>query len=231
MRASHRPASQPAASQLTSAAARRAVRDRVRAWWGEALHGRADSAHPTYGPTISARIDGDTLIVNGTVPREADLRQLADEVRRLKGRGVKRVRNQLRLAPTEIEVRGLYVQTLLAMYATESQAAYAEGYFEGAAIFTSKVVRLLKPGAVAALRASVPSEHWSGGEAALSAGHCILLVTVDETDAFRARELLEEDTRSLLTLALPPEPTSPDTEAATDRDTGTRETGTRASTT
>jgi len=41
---------------------------------------------------------------------------------------------------------------------------------------------------------------------ALDAGRSVIAVAVDETEAFRARELLDEETRSLETLVLPPEP-------------------------
>jgi len=39
---------------------------------------------------------------------------------------------------------------------------------------------------------------------ALDSGQALLILTVDETEAFRVRELLEEDTRSEWTVAAPP---------------------------
>ena len=41
---------------------------------------------------------------------------------------------------------------------------------------------------------------------ALEAGNGVLIIRVDEADAFEARELLDEDTRSLWTMATPPVP-------------------------
>jgi hypothetical protein len=38
----------------------------------------------------------------------------------------------------------------------------------------------------------------------LDEGKAVLLLQVDETQAFRVRELLEEDTRSEWTIAIPP---------------------------
>jgi hypothetical protein len=40
---------------------------------------------------------------------------------------------------------------------------------------------------------------------ALDPGQALLLLTVDETEVFRVRELLEEDTRSEWTVASPPQ--------------------------
>jgi hypothetical protein len=43
----------------------------------------------------------------------------------------------------------------------------------------------------------------------LAAGYGVIVVRVDETDAFEARELMDEDTRSLWTLVTPPVPVRP----------------------
>jgi hypothetical protein len=40
----------------------------------------------------------------------------------------------------------------------------------------------------------------------LDEGRTLLVYTVDETAAFAARQLVEEETRSLSTFALPPQP-------------------------
>jgi hypothetical protein len=194
--------------------ARRAVRDHIRAWWDDVLIGRSGTNHPKYGPAIRAHTDGDTLIIAGTVPSLGDRRQVADEAESLRGRGIKRVRNQLRVVRQEVEAPGVYVQTLLSTFATAAQAAYAKGFFEGTAQFTPVLIRMMTPDrkgpAVAALRAILPPDYWPDGERALRAGQALLIVTVDETDAFRARELLEEESRSLRTLALPPVPARAD---------------------
>jgi len=41
---------------------------------------------------------------------------------------------------------------------------------------------------------------------AFNAGDAVLVLRVDETDAFKARELLDEETRSLWTISTPPTP-------------------------
>jgi hypothetical protein len=43
---------------------------------------------------------------------------------------------------------------------------------------------------------------------ALDAGNGVLIIRVDEAEAFEARDLLDEDTRSLWTMATPPVPAS-----------------------
>ncbi|HEY7779335.1 MAG TPA: hypothetical protein VIC85_03900 [Ktedonobacterales bacterium] len=114
------------AKHAPETAARRAVRDSIRAWWGNVLTGRPDVAHPTYGPAVHAHMDGDTLILAGTVPSADDRRELAEEAERLLGRGIARVRNQLRVALDAGEARGVYLQTFMCDYVSESQAAYAQ---------------------------------------------------------------------------------------------------------
>jgi hypothetical protein len=42
------------------------------------------------------------------------------------------------------------------------------------------------------------------GGKALDSGHALLILRIDETEAFKVRELLDEDTRSEWTVAMPP---------------------------
>src|SRR6267142_1588344 len=55
------------------------------------------------------------------------------------------------------------------------------------------------------LRALIPDDLHRDACKALDGGHALLILKVDETDAFRVRELLEEDTRSEWTMAAPPQ--------------------------
>lgn len=50
--------------------------------------------------------------------------------------------------------------------------------------------------------------RWEDVQAALAENHAALILTVDETQAFQAREILDEETRSLRTVVLPPIPAS-----------------------
>ena len=55
------------------------------------------------------------------------------------------------------------------------------------------------------LRALLPEEFIDDAGRALDSGEALLILRVDETAAFRVRELLEEDTRSQWTIAVPPQ--------------------------
>lgn len=186
------------------------LRDRVRAWWTQVLAGQLDQAHPVQGSSVKARLDGNTLVITGSVPSEADRREIEGEVAHLRGNGVDAVRNELKVEPRGDEQPGLLVQTLIGAFATAEQAGFAEGYLQGHAHVDPRHMLVVAADADedahAALHAVLPDAYQQKAEQALAAGRSVLVVTVDETEAFQARELLDEETRSLETIVLPPEP-------------------------
>lgn len=187
------------------------LREQTHAWWIKALAGQASHAHPVHGTNVRARVQGRTLILSGTVPSERDHREIRREAQHLKrSHGIARVQDELVVQRTALEREGLLAQTLLCVYATGEQAGFAAGYLEGHANFTADMIHVLTPNplesAVATLRALLPSAYWDDAQRELHDGMSLLIVMVDELDAFTARELLEEETPSLRTLALPPEP-------------------------
>lgn len=194
------------------AIARKDLRERARAWWIAVIAGQADQSHPVHGNDVRAHLDGDTLVVAGTVASPDEREEIEREIEhlRLGPLGVARVRNELQVAEGHQEERGLLAQTLTATFATEEQAGFAAGYLEGHAQFHPDLVRTISPGnpkrARALVAALLPEALRQEAEAALAAGQFFLVVTVDEVDAFRARELLDEETHSMQTLVLPPEP-------------------------
>ncbi|GEM_PF-2285182 len=203
----HQPAGREAVGEQESF---EILRDRVRAWWTQVLAGQVDQAHPVQGSNLKARIDGSTLVISGTVPSEADRREIESEVEHLRGNGVDNVRDELQIEPRGDEEPGLLVQTLIGAFDTAEQAGFAEGYLQGHAHVDPQ--RMLVVAADAgdearvALRSVLPEAYQEKAEQALAAGRSVLVVTVDETEAFQARELLDEETRSLETIVLPPEP-------------------------
>jgi hypothetical protein len=186
------------------------LHDRVRAWWTSVLAGQLDQAHPIHGTKVSAKLEGDALIVSGSVPSDEDRKEIEREVEHLRGNGFKRLRNELEVEP-EVEAEpGLLVQTLLSVFENEEQAGFAEGYLEGHAHVQPEAMKVIAPegdgSAREEVRAMLPESYWEDADRALEAGRSLLVVTVDEPQAFKARELLDEETRSLETIALPPEP-------------------------
>ncbi|HZQ37653.1 MAG TPA: hypothetical protein VFD32_17100 [Dehalococcoidia bacterium] len=206
------------------------LRDRVRAWWTQVLAGQIDQAHPVQGGSVKAHLDGDTLVITGSVPSEADRQAIAAEVEHLRRNGVNAVRNELKAAPRDDEQPGLLVQTLIGAFETAEQAGFAEGYLQGHAHVDPRRMLVVAADADedarAALRSVLPNAYQQKAQQALAAGRSVLVVTVDETEAFQARELLDEETRSLETIVLPPEPIerSPMIHAGLQRGAGSRRT-------
>jgi hypothetical protein len=183
---------------------------RTQAWWLTVLAGQVTDTHPVQGTRLKARMEGNTLVLSGTVSSEADSREIEAEVEHLRAQGVMEVRNELKVAEEEQDQKGLLTQTLLATFATAEQAGFAEGYLEGHAHIRPGLVKVIGPETGAAgpeaLHAILPQPYWQDAEAALAAQRALLIATVDETDAFKTRELLDEETPSLETVVLPPEP-------------------------
>jgi len=186
---------------------REVLRDRLHAWWTAVLSGQTDQSHPVHGSSISAHLDGDSLVIDGTVPSAEDRSEVSREVEHLRGKGVAEVRNKLEVKPESTDEKHLLAQTLLAFYETEEQAGFAQGYMEGHAHIRAESMQVIVPNASARgerLRAAVPEAYWEDAQRALDAGRSMLVVTVDETEAFKARELLDEETSSLETVVMPP---------------------------
>lgn len=185
------------------------LRDRVRAWWASVLAGQVDGGHPVQGTSISAVLDGTTLVISGTVPSEADRQEIAREIEHLRGHGFDAVRDEISVEPENTSEAGLLVQTLMGVFENEEQAGFAEGYLEGHAHLKPEAMKVVAPRSDRsgrdAVRAMLSEPYWEDADRALDAGRTLLIVTVDETEAFKARELLDEETRSLETVVTPPE--------------------------
>lgn len=183
--------------------------DNTRAWWTSVLSGQVDAPHPVHGTNLKTRLEGETLIVSGTVATEEDRDEIAAETEHLKGHGISTVRNELEVVPEVTDESGLLVQTLVGIFENAERAGFAKGYLEGHVHGGPQLMKVITPDNAgdgrAELRALLPEAFWDDAEKALDDGHALLVLTVDETEAFKARELLDEDTRSLQTLLLPPE--------------------------
>ena len=97
----------------------------------------------------------------------------------------------------------MLVQTLIAAFDDPGRAELAQRSLEADLQVPPAAMRLLRRGQGRDLLSKPGLEH---ARTAVATGSCILLVTVDETAAFAVREKLEEDSPSLWTEALPPQP-------------------------
>lgn len=185
------------------------LRDRTRAWWLSVLAGQVEASHPVYGTTIKTDVKNGVLTLSGSVASEEDRKDIVAEADHLKQMGISRVVDELKVMPENNGDQGLLVQTLIGVFESREKAGFAEGYLEGHAHIKPDVMKVIAPGddsGPAVLRAILPAAWVGDAEKALEAGRALLIVTVDETEAFKTRELLDEETRSLRTLVLPPEP-------------------------
>jgi hypothetical protein len=70
---------------------------------------------------------------------------------------------------------------------------------------TPKAQAIIRAGQEDRLRRLLPEEFALDAERVLRKNQALLILRVDETDAFNVRRLLEEDTRSMWTVATPPD--------------------------
>ena len=187
------------------------VPEHVLSWWIALLEGEAEGSHPLFGNALQARLEEQTLVVSGALPSEAGRRDLDRELRQLaEHRGIA-VRNETRVAPDGTEASGLLEQTLVAVYAQELHAKLAIEQVQRNPLLGTVRIRLLQldgdnatDGGEAAARRHVASSYRDEVRQALEAGQAVVVATADETDTFALRQLLDEETRSLQVLVMPP---------------------------
>jgi hypothetical protein len=102
------------------------------------------------------------------------------------------------------EKPGVLDQTLLAGFGDQDVAEFARKYLLESRRIKAKQVEIFDAKQEGRARGLVPEGFMSDVRKAFDAGHAVLLLRVDETDAFKVRELLAQETRSLWTVAAPP---------------------------
>jgi hypothetical protein len=102
------------------------------------------------------------------------------------------------------EKLGVLDQTLIAAFADREVAEFARRYLIESRRIKAKHVEILDAKQESRARRLLPEGFMSDIRKAFDAGRAVLILRVDETAAFRVRELLAEETRSLWTVATPP---------------------------
>ena len=176
--------------------------EKVGAWWLEVLSGEKGRDHPIYGANVHARLRGDTLTVAGSVDSSSAQDALKKEILTLNEGGIRRVRFKVEVAKLPGD-RGVLKQAIMAFYTNPEQASMAQRYLEGHPGVRPSRTDLLDEQSVAGALGPV-AEDWKRQLAdGFRKGKSLLLGEVDEVEAFRATELLDE-TKSLEILVLPP---------------------------
>ena len=166
------------------------------------LAGEANARHPIYGDDLRVKLTDGKLVLSGEVPTRRDRDQLVRKARARIGNGIHQLDvSGLKTKPRK-ERPGVLYQTLLAAFDHPDTADLVLGYMlehSGTKPMLAQVVDRHTR-----LDDVLPAELVDKAGEQLKRGRTLIAVEVDETEAFRARQLLEEDTRSLWTLAAPP---------------------------
>lgn len=179
---------------------------RVRTWWATILAGLIDEPHPIYGADVAVTFKGGTLRLSGELSSEAERKQLLEEARAHVGHGIDAVdAKQLKVTKSR-EKPGLLDQTLIAAFADPEVAEFARRYLVESRRIDAKHVEILDAKQEDRARELLPDAFLTDVRKAFDCGQAVLILRVDETSAFRVRELLAQETRSLWTVATPPTP-------------------------
>ena len=181
---------------------------RVSTWWAAVLAGVVDEPHPLHGADVRVTFKGGTLRLSGELPTEEDKSELLAEAREYVGHGIDGVdARQLKVIKSG-ERPGILDQTLIAAFADREVAELARRYLVDSRRIAAKHVEILDARQEGRARGLLPDGFAKDLHKAFDAGRAVLILRVDETAAFRVRELLAEETRSLWTVATPPSPAS-----------------------
>ena len=176
---------------------------RVAAWWDSVLAGDHDAPHPVLGNDVSTRIKKGCLVLTGTLLDPAEKELLVRQAKARIGSGVTDVdASRLRVAD-RTEKKGLLEQVLVAAYPDPATARRAGKYVVEHSRIRPKRHAVVEPGSKE-VASVVPAEYVDEAKKHLARGESLVVLRVDETEAFRVRELMDEDTRSSWTLAVPP---------------------------
>ena len=166
------------------------------------LAGAVDTTHPIHGDALKVKLAEGRLVLSGEVASERDRDQLLREARERVGNGLQEYDVKgLRVRPKD-EKRGVLRQTIAAAYRHRDTAELARDFFLEHT--GTKPIRAAIVDGHAKLRDAIPAELIDDARKQVGRGRTLLVVDVDETEAFRARSLLEEDTRSVWTNVAPP---------------------------
>jgi hypothetical protein len=178
----------------------------IDAWWNAVLAGGVDEPHPVHGDDLKVSIRHGTLRLVGTLPTEEDKAELLERGRDFVGHGIDRLDAKHLKVVKRKDEPGILEQTLIAAFRNRDVAELARDYLVGIRRLKAKQLEIVDSGQEDKVRRIVPAEFIDNVQRALKTGNAVLLVRVDEIDAFKVREMLSEDTRSRWTVAAPPTP-------------------------
>jgi hypothetical protein len=176
----------------------------VQEWWVDLMAGAADRPHPAFGERIRAKLRDGVLRLSGEVASQKDRQAVIQEAAQFVGNGVDDVdARRLRVARRD-DKPGLLEQRIIATFGNRKLAEFARAFLSEHGHLEPRAVEIIDPDHPD--RARLAGDFEPDVRRALEAGRSVLILRADETEAFELRELLDEETRSLWTVAMPPEP-------------------------
>jgi hypothetical protein len=178
--------------------------DQVVDWWTRVLVGQTELPHPLYGDALDLKLRGGVLHVVGELASDGERQSFMREARSYVGRGLDDVDAKRLVVKRSHGTPGILDQTLIAAFPNQALAEHALKFMREHSRVKLKEAEVVKSGKDKALERL--AQFAPTVRKALADGKGVVIVRVDEPDAFEARELLDEDTRSKWTLAMPPVP-------------------------
>jgi hypothetical protein len=180
----------------------------IDAWFDTVLAGEADEPHPVFGDSVRVKFTDGRMTLSGELPSKRDRDELLRQARHRIGSGLSAIdAGKLRVAKRP-EKRGVLDQTLVAAFPEPDVAELVRNFIIQRSRTTPKLQVVVTAEEIDKLRHLLPDDFVKDARKALRKNKALLILRVDETDAFDVRRLLEEDTRSTWTLALPPQVTA-----------------------
>lgn len=183
------------------------LKDNAHAWWMQALLGQQSAAHPIFGRKVRVDVQGDVVILTGSVDTADEVEQIEREAR-----SIDTVKNVINHVSVDGPKQTYHMQTVLAVFRDENAAelarrAMASWTFhdeEPAELFCRRedAERYLADRAAAA---HVKREDIESYLRALECGKVLVIDRVPEDDALRLVSALE-GTHAEAVRTLPPEP-------------------------
>jgi hypothetical protein len=176
----------------------------VDAWWARVLAGDLSEFHPVFGD-VKVHLHGGLLRLSGELESDADWKELVRQARLRFGHGIDDVDVSGLTVASRREKPGILEQTLISAFPSRDAAEFARDFVIRHSRVVPKQSEIVDQNHADKLRTLIPGDFVRDARKALDGGHALLILRVDETEAFRVRELLEEDTRSEWTMVAPPE--------------------------
>jgi hypothetical protein len=176
----------------------------VDAWWATVLAGDVSEPHPVFGD-VRVQLHGGQLRLSGELESNADRKELIRQARERIGHGIDSMDVSKLTVERRQEKPGILEQTLISAFPNRAAAEFARDFVIRHSRVVPKQDEIVDPHDADRLRAFVLDDFLPDARKALDGGHALLILRVDETEGFRVRELLDEDTRSEWTIAGPPQ--------------------------